>query len=183
MPVITQKTQFNARRSISATAGLLTQRTESSINTTYTVNSVNDSLAWDLSAVIVGDVVETGDGYKGLVSSIDDANNTVYVQEWKRPAGTPLRRMAVDKPSNGQAAKVLVGDGCVNLIVDALETNTDDVLIGFDSSLADGFPIAALGTKINHRITLNAGKDKYLNMSSVYVKAVSGTQTVAYIAT
>ena len=183
MPVITQKTQFNARKSISTTAGLLTQRTESSANTTYTVTSVKDAAVWDLSAVILGDVVETGDGYKGLVSSVDDANDTVYVQEWKRPAGTPLRRMAVDKPSNGQTAKVLVADGCVNLIVDALETNTGDVLIGFDSTLTDGFPIAALATKINHRISLTSGRDRYINLSSVYIKSVSGTQTVAYIAT
>jgi hypothetical protein len=58
----------------------------SSANTTYTTTTVVDGTEWDLSGVLVGDLITAGGKY-GYAITVDDSTNTVTVGGWV--GGTP----------------------------------------------------------------------------------------------
>lgn len=60
--------------------------TTSSANTSYTTTTVVDGVAWDLSEVVVGDVVKA-DSSEGVITAVNDGTNTVTVSSWV--GGTP----------------------------------------------------------------------------------------------
>lgn len=172
----------NGRHAVLGTATPLTQVTTTSGTPTYTNKRVTDSIAWDLSNVDIDMVVEveeaSGEKYFGVVSLVDDGNDYVEVQGWYR-GGVSGQGKAEMKPTDGRTATIHKIDACVRLIIDALDANTVDAFVGFDSDVtvsgADaGHPIAADEANPNHRFVAVAGLAKFIDLTQVYVIGTAG---------
>lgn len=149
----------------------------SSANTTYTDTTVTDGSAWDLSAVSAGDVAVTQDGYKGIITAVDDGNDSLTVELWMDSAG---KEGGGVKPTDGQTVTIHRISQCTGMMVKALFANSDDVRVGLDGNArASDFPLSK-GRNLN--LYDENGMDK-ADITKVYVKADSGTQTVAWMVT
>lgn len=181
------KQPVNGRQAASATAILLTQIVASAGATTFTNTTVVDAGAWTLTNVAAGHIVKVleadGTEYRGAVKEVAGATITVF--GWKR-GGVSGRGMANMTPTDGRQAFVLKVDRCKKLLVDALDANTADVYLGFNSSVAvsgsdAGHPIAPGAGQANHRLTVEADLQEVIDLGNVYIIAPSA-QNVSYIA-
>lgn len=183
------KQPVNGRQAVTTAAKRLTQIVESVGSPAYQLDTVTDPGGWTLTNVAAGMVVQVleanGEEYRGLVKSVDAGNNEITVQGWKK-GGISGRARAAMKPTDGRTAYVLKVDHCKNLLVDALDANSADVFLGFSNDVTisganAGHPIAAVASQPNHRLTVEADLQEYIDLANVFVIAASG-QNVSYIA-
>ncbi len=123
--------------------------TTSSSNTTFTATTVVDGSTWDLSNVVVGMFAVASGGSKGTITAVDDANNTLTVDNWDNGTPSGGEIVSVRGESWGSVAWSTLGG---NYRV----TKTLDI-IGSDSVNLKGrnikFKISHAG--LNQPITLN----------------------------
>jgi len=165
---------------VTTTATPLTKIGDTSgAGTTFTAVTVIDGAAWDLSAVSVGDVAVSADGYKGVITEVDDAADTVTVNYWLHPDGRRgglYTTMGVAiKPTDGQTVTIHRISRCKNIGVKALSGNTDGITIGRNgTAVATDYPLSP-----GRKDTLT--DENKLDVTEIYVRADSGSQTVAWI--
>lgn len=178
------------RTAVTNTARPLTQvGSPSSAGTTFTKTSVTDSAAWDLSAVAVGMIIKTSDGFRGSITGVNDGTNTITCEGgWISAGGRSGRGLAAQIPADGAIVRVHKMESCELLIVDALDENTLDVYLGFSSSVsADpasanvGHEIAASVGQVNHRLVMEARMSKEFDLTEFWVIVASGTEYVCWI--
>lgn len=189
--ISTERNPVNGRQTVSTTAILLTQITKTGSNTTFTNKTVTDGSGLDLSDVQEGYVLKvtdavTGDEYRAIVASVDDNNDEITVQGWKL-GGMSGKAKAAMKPADGSIAYILKTDKCKRLLVDAIDTNSADVFIGFESTVTigsgsnPGHPIASSPTQPNHRFDIKAELPDVIDLGNTYV-ITTGTQYISYVA-
>lgn len=179
------KQPINGRTAVTTAAKLLTLIVESGTNTTYTVDSVTDGDGWVLTDVEPGNVLKVVDGideYRAQVLEVDAGANKIRVHGWRKGGAKGARRAAM-KPTDGVKTYVLKTDRCKRLLVDALDTNSADVEIGFESTLAlgEGHPIAFTPTQPNHRFEIETGLQEVIDLGETYVIAAS-SQGLSWVA-
>ena len=166
---------------VSTTAIPLTKIGDTSgAGTTFTAAGVTDAAAWDLSAVAVNDVAVTSDGYKGVITAVDDGSDNLAVRWWVEPGGKRGSPNGDVKPADTSTVTIHRVDHCVGILVKALVGNTAVIRVGLDgNSRATDYP-------------LSAGKTLYLfpyqtarniDITKVFILAESGSQTVSWIVT
>jgi hypothetical protein len=181
---ITQPSQpRQGRTQVTTSAKPITQVGASSANTTFTATTVVSSSAWDLSAVEAnkGYVVTTSGGWKGEITGVDDAADTITVRAWVKDGPGDTRAAAL--PAAGETAIIHKAAHCQKLIIDAIEANTAVIDIGFSSSVTSGtgHPLSSTAENPNSRIILEAQPKKLLDLTQTYAIAGS-TQNIAWIA-
>jgi hypothetical protein len=178
------------RTAVNTTAKPITQVGEvSSGNTTFSKTSVVDGSAWDLSDVQAGYVMKTSDGFLAMISSVDDANDTLNCQQgWVAPGGRSGRGLAALIPGDGATVRVHKMAACGSLLIDALDENTVDIYLGFSSSVsynpasADvGHEIAATASQGNHRLVIEPQMTDELDLTEVWVICNGSSQYVCWI--
>jgi hypothetical protein len=154
----------------------------SSGNTTYTTVDVTDGSAWDLSAVAVGDVAVTQDGYKGIITAVDDGNDNITVGYWQDNSGTRGTPQATTiKPTDGQTVTIHRIAQVRAIQVKALAANTDAIRLSLNgTAVATDFPLAAGLTILLFGGYLTADN---VDVTDVFLLSDSGTQTVAWCVT
>lgn len=185
-----QQQPLQWRQSITTSAKPIAQMAATtSGNTTFTVNTVTDGSAWDLSEVQSGDIVEVIDAtssemFLGRVESVDDGNDEVTLQGttgWFR-GEIHGRGLATLKPTAGSNVIIHRLDKAVYLLIDAITSNPGDVYIGFDSTVTHGgganpgHPISNDNGDANFRLELEAGLDRYLDLKRMYVIASASSE-------
>lgn len=191
MPISQSTQPVQGRRAISGTPVPIAQVTKTSGSPTYTTSRVTDSVAWDLSDVENGMVVEVvdpdGQLYCAAISNVDDANNFVEHQGWIK-GGTRGQKLALMRPTSGQAAIIHKVDKCKRLLIDAHDSNVANAFLGFDSAVTvdsganPGHPIAANETQANHRVEIEAGLGDYIDLKRTYVIGSAGSDELCWIA-
>lgn len=176
------------RTTVGTTAKPITQvGNVSSSNTTFTINSVTDGTAWDLSAVEAGMLIKTSDGFRAIIKSVDDSTDTITITEdtgWAKGTAPIIR--GGGKPSDGATVRIHARGAAQSMIVDALDTNTADVFLGTDNTVTvsgganPGHPISYQPTYPNHRVTIEAPKQ--MDLTELWLIAASA-QEVAWLAT
>lgn len=143
---------------------------------TYTVTTVVNDNAIDLSDVSVGEIVVTNDSYKGLVTAIDDGADTLTVGAgWQDPEGKQGRLGGTVKPTDGQSFSVQRISLSKYITVGADSGNTDIVYLGRDANARiTDYPLQP-------GETLPISDLKYVDVTRVFVLAASGTQTINWI--
>jgi len=185
MTVTVHKQPLNGRASVTTSAELLTQIVKSGTNTTFTNRQVIDGDGWDLSNVAAGHTLKVIDGddeYRAQIDSVDNGSDTITIKGWTK-GGISGAKLATMKPTDGVRVYVLKTDRCKNLIVDALDANTADAFLGFESTVtvATGHPIAYGAAQANHRLTLEAGLAEVIDLGNTWVIAGSA-QELSWIA-
>lgn len=190
MPVMTDKQPRQGRQTVGTTAKPLTQiGASSSAAITFAKQSdvwrATDGAAWDLSSVAAGYIVKTAAGWKGRIKAVNNAGNYVDLYHWEY-AGAFKDQRAAAQPSDGDVVTVHKMEMCDRLIVDALDANTNTIYLGLDSTVtADGanpgHPIAAAAGQPNHRLVIEAGIGKHIDLTEVYVIVASGTEGLSWI--
>lgn len=179
------------RQAVTTTARPITQiGSRSSVNTTFTAKTVTDASAWDLSNVAQGFVITTSDGYRAKITGVDNANNTLTCESgWADAGGRSGRGLAVNMPAAGARVTVHKMEACGKLLVDALDTNSGAVFLGFDSSVSSdpsspnvGHEIAASPTQPNHRLIVDPTAKDELDLTQVFV-ICAASQVVCWIGT
>lgn len=182
------------RTTITTSAQPITQLLENTSGTTsFTATTVSDAAAWDLSSVQAGHIIEADD-YFAYVESVDDAGDTITIRRsegWVSKGGQRGQGAAANMPSAGSTVIVHRADQCRTLLVDALDSNTADVFLGFDDTVTvtgganPGHPIAYSANQPNHRFIEECGLDRsacdFLDLTQVFVIAAS-TQEVSWVA-
>lgn len=149
----------------------------SSASTTYTDTTVTDGSAWDLSAVAANDVIVTEDGYKGLITSVDDGNDELTVKKWIAPDGKEGTGV---KPTDGQTATIHRIDHCGVIMLQADINNTDNIRVGIDGNArADDYKLVPGNTL--HIMPYDDSPN--VDTTRVYAIAESGSQTLEWIVT
>jgi hypothetical protein len=145
---------------------------------TYTVTTVVNDNAIDLSGVAVGDVIVTNDGYKGLVKSIDDGANTLTLDNdhaWLDPAGGQGRLGGTIKPTDGQSFSVQRISLVQYITIGSDSGNSDVVYVGRDGNArTTDYPLQP-------GETLPINDLNFVDVTQIYVIAASGTQTINWI--
>ena len=172
-------------KTVTTTASPLTLIVSSGAGTVFTKTRVTDSAPWDLSNVQVGFLAKCGD-FRGRITEVNNAGDYVVVQGW-RYKGVSLRGLAERIPTDGDVVEIHKCDGCKQLLIDAADSNTADVFLGFDDNVAvsgadAGHPIAAGVGQPNHRLMMEEGVTPIIDLTEVYVIAAS-TQTIYWLAT
>lgn len=66
---------------------------------TFTATTANETSGnnWNLSGVVAGDIAYTSDGFRGVISAVNDAGDSITVDGWLRgsSAGTPVANSSV----------------------------------------------------------------------------------------
>lgn len=152
--------------------------TSTGATTTYTATTVVDGTAWDLSNVSAGEVALSQDGYKGIITEVDDGNDTLTVGAgWMTPDGTQGRPGGTTKPTDGQSLTIIRVDHCESLVIKALSGNTAALRIGTNGTAeTDDYHLSA-----GRRFSLSRNMRKPVDVSRVYVLSESGMQTVTYM--
>ena len=170
--------RLTGQTSVSATPVPLTKVGDtSSGNTAYATDSITDSSAGDLSAISVGDVVITQDGYKGLITAVDDGSDKVTVGAgWLAPGAERGRSTGNVKPTDGQTATIIRIARARSIMAKASSNNSDIVRFGRNgTAAATDYPRSA-----GLRITFSRYDRQPIDVSQIYIRADSGTQTVAW---
>jgi hypothetical protein len=151
----------------------------SSGNTTFTVTTVVDGSAWDLSAIEEGDVAVTSDGYSGEITAIDDGNDTLTIEKgWISPRTEQGRRGGSIKPTDTSTVTIHRVAQCRSILIKMLRANTDIVRVGLNgAAVVTDFPVEG-GANVT---IFPAQRRKHVRVTEIYVRADSGTQTVAWM--
>jgi hypothetical protein len=177
------------RQSFTAVKPIAQVAATTSGNTTFTVNTVVDGSAWDLSNVKQGDILEVIDSvssemFMGRVQSVDDGNDTITLQGsggWYR-GEISGRGLAELKPSDGSPVIVHRLDKCVKITIDAITSNPADVYLGFDNTVTvagganPGQPISNNPSYAHFRLELETGLDRYLDLKRMYIVAAAASE-------
>lgn len=193
MPVSKTIQPMNGRRATSAVAVPIAQITTVTGATVFSAVRATAPGAWDLSDVSVGYIIQVVDGvsgeeYLGIIDSVNDGSNYVEVKGWIR-GGARGTKGSLRKPADGSPIIIHKLDGCKKLLVDALDGNSGDVYIGWESTVTveggafPGHPIAYSVGQGNHRLIVEAwDKDNdYINLMKTYVISAAA-QEVSWIA-
>lgn len=172
----------SGQTSVSTTAIPVTRvAAASSSNTTYTSTTAVDPSAWDLSGVIAGDVAVTSEGYQGIITAVDDGNDTITIGDgWQAPSGVArISNNANIKPTDSSTTTIHRVTRANRFKLMLPSDATDVVYVGrHGSASATDYPLTA-----GSGLPLRAGDDqKYLDISNLYVIAASGTQEINWIA-
>lgn len=151
----------------------------SSANTTFTATTVVDASAWDLSALEIGDVAVTSDGYKGVIAVIDDGADTLTIgRGWQDPEGKQGRLGGTVKPADASTVTIHRIAQCVSILLKMLVGNSDDVRVGLNgAAVATDYPVPA-GANL---LLFNPLGQKHIDVTDIFIRADSGTPTVAWI--
>lgn len=190
MPVYPSKQPIQGRQSVTTTAKPLTQiGLASSAATTFTTTGdtvrVTDGAVWDLSNVEVNMVAVTSGGWRGRITAVSNVGNYIDVHLWQYTGRQGDKRAAAG-PADGETVVIHKMEACERVVIDALDANTLDVFLGFASDVAAsgakaGHPIAAAAGQTNHRLVLELGLGKYIDLTEVYVIVASGTEDLAWV--
>lgn len=191
MPISKILQPMNGRRATSSTAVPIAQVTTITGATVFTASRATAPGAWDLSGVSNGYIIQVVDGvsgeeYLGRIDNVDDGNDFVEVEAWIK-GGTKGTKGSTMKPSDGSPIIIHKLDRCMKLLIDALDGNSGDVYIGWESSVTveaganPGHPITSEVGQGNHRLILEAWNDEYINLMKTYVISVAA-QEVSWIA-
>lgn len=158
--------------------------------TVFTNKRVTRAAGWTLSAVEVGFIAQvieaSGDQWAGIIDTVNDGSNYIEVKGWVK-GGFSGRGQAAAKPADGSEVRIHKIDGCKSLLIDALDANSQEVFLGFDSGVTigggakPGHPISPTASQPNARVTVGPGLTDYLDLFNVYVIAAS-SQEVSWIA-
>lgn len=190
MPVYPSKQPIQGRQSVTATAKPLTQiGLPSSVATTFTTTGdvvrVTDGAAWDLSNVEVDMVAVTSGGWRGRLRAVNNAGNYIDVYLWQYTGRQGDLRAAAG-PDDGETVVIHKMEGCNRVVIDALDANANDVFVGFASDVAAsgakaGHPVAAPAGQPNHRLVLELGLGRHIDLINVYVIVAAATEEVAWV--
>ena len=140
--------------------------------TTYTTTTAVDSTAWTLSDVTVGDVATTSGGYIGKITAIDDANDTITVEEWVSPRH---ERGGNTKPADGTQVRIHRISLVMSISITAAETNSGVIYIGYDGTArVTDYPLQP-GESVG------LGDPHYVDVTQLYARSASGTETLYWI--
>lgn len=144
--------------------------------TTYTSKTVVDGTGWDLSAISEGDVLKTTSGYKAIVRAVDDGNDTLTVDGWMTPTGLgPDPRVIAQKPADGVAVTIHRISQAKLITITAALANTQVIYVGLDETARiTDYPLAAGASVV-------LADDGYLDITRIYVRSASGTQSAEWI--
>lgn len=150
--------------------------------TTYTATTVVDSTAWDLSNVEAGDAITTLSGYRAIIKTVDDANDTLTIEGgWMPPSGRgPDANVSSILPADGIVAFVDRVNRCkrIHLTADAGNTNTIYIRRGGSrpgAGVYTDYPLVPGAS-----LTIEADEEEYLDLTTVWVIA-AGTETLDWI--
>lgn len=193
MPISKTLQPMNGRRVTGPTAVPIAQVTTITGNTVFTATGRSTAPgAWDLSGVSVGYVIQvvdaiSGEEYLGRIDLINDGSNYVEVGGWIK-GGVRGSKGSAMKPSDGSPIIIHKTDVCKKLLLDALDGNSADVFIGWESTLTvegganPGHPIAYATGQGNHRLILESwGDENFINLMRTYVISAAA-QEVSWIA-
>jgi len=151
----------------------------SGVGTRFTTTAITDGSAWDLSAVSVGEVAVTSDGYKGIITAVSDGLDTLTIKGgWMPPSGRAPNPVTGIKPADGSTVTIHRISRLKSLTIQSLDSNVVTIYVGrhgtataLDLALAPG-----------EFVVLRPDGVEYLDVTEVYVLAASGSRTVAYAA-
>ena len=151
----------------------------SGAGTTFTATTVVDAVAWDLSAIEIGDVAVTSDGYKGIITAINDGADTLTIGAgWMDPNGKQGRRGSDVKPTDTSTVTVHRIAQCKSILIKMLAGNGDIVRVGLDGTArATDYPISA-GANL---MLFHPQDQKHLDVTDIFILADSGTLTAAWM--
>lgn len=166
--------------------------TSTAATTSYTVTTIVDGTAWDLSALSAGQIAlgiwaVTTEGYRGRVTAVNDSIDTVTIGGgWITPDGVQLDyNISDEKPTDATAVTFHRVCDCKQLTVTAYEGNSVVVYAGFNSSLpsdgSDGDEISATAAQPNSIRIYGNGID-YFDVTKLYVICASSTPKISWIA-
>jgi hypothetical protein len=143
---------------------------------TYTVTTVVNDNAIDLSGVAVGDVVVTNDSYKGLVTAINDGADTLTIGDgWQDSAGRQGRLGGTLKPTDGQSFSVQRISLVQYITIGAAAGNSGIVYVGRDGTARiTDYPLQP-------GETLPINDLNFVDVTQIYVRSASGTETINWI--
>lgn len=172
--------RLSGQTSVTTTAVPLTKVGDTSgAGTTFTATTVVDGVAWDLSAIEIGDVAVTSDGYKGIITAINDGADTLTIGlGWMDPNGKQGRPGGTVKPTDTSTVTIHRIAQCSSIMIKMLVANGDDVRVGLDGNArSDDYPLPA-GANL---MQFPPQSQKHLDVTRIFIRADSGTQTVAWI--
>lgn len=160
------------RKTVTNEPSPISALTQSSAGTTFTITSVADSAAWDLTQVAIGDVAITGDKYLAMVRGT--GADSITVDAWTK-AGHGRRRGATDKPTDGETVTIHRLVRARQVLLRAGTGNTNVVYQGFSEwvNMNTGHPIPPESGQVNSALPITAPRDRWLNTSRVWL--ISGT--------
>lgn len=165
-------------RSVTSSPVPISALVRSSVNTTYTKNSVLDASAWDLSNVKVGYLIITSDGYIGPVISIG-ANSLGVLAWYKGFTGSYMG--STDFPSAGATATVHHRLRAKAVTISSISGNTFFIYVGCnnpDVTDLTGHPISFTMTEIHSRLTVRSTRERFLNLSQIWIISIPGQNAV-----
>lgn len=179
MPATQKRQPVNGRSVVTNTATPIAQVTKTSGSPSYTRGRVTDSVAWDLSEVENGMIVEVNDSVQnklffGVINNVVDGSQYVEVQGWII-GGVSGQRQAELKPTDGETAIIHKIDKCVKLLIDALDSNYADTFIGFADDVTvgvgakPGHPVSRVAAQPNARLVVEAGLSEFIDLTRTYV--------------
>jgi len=140
-----------------------------------------DAAAWDLSAVIDGDVAITSDNCIGMITDVNDGTDTITIAGGWSCEATGYRRntrVEASVPADGSTITIYRITHAKKMRLKAPIGNSDDIFIGkhgaattTDFKLTPGYFIDLVPEHPH----------EFVDMSQVYAIAASGTQVVEYI--
>lgn len=169
----------SGQTTISTTAVPVTKVGDTSgSGTTFATTSVVDGAAWDLSGITAGEVAVTSDGYKGIITAVDDGNDTLTIGGgWMPPSGRKPDINTNIKPTNGSTVTIHRVSRAKVISIQALTGNTADVYVGKHGTATSGDKKLTAGQILE----LTPDEEEFLDVTNVYAIAASGSQTAAYM--
>lgn len=168
----------SGQTTISTTAVPVTKVGNTSGAATFTVTSVVDAAPWDLSGVTEGEVAVTADGYKGVITAVDDGNDTLTIAGGWMPPNRRTRDVRTSiKPADGNTVTIHRVSRAKVISIQALPGNTVNIFVGKHGTATSSDKKLSPGQILE----LVPDEEKYLDVIRIYVIAASGSQTVAYM--
>lgn len=165
------------RMMVGTTPKPITYITQTTGGTAYTRRSVADSNAWDLSEVSKADIVVTEDGFQARVESI--GVNSVTIEGWWK-AGVSLDGRAEAMPLDGKSATVHHPIQAARVLIRSGKGNSGSMWLGMSRNVDvdNGHPITHDYSQPNSAIWVDAELDRWLNLSNVWLVAVSDQEAI-----
>jgi len=183
MSTIAQRTGHHGsgQLTVGTSAKAITQIVKSTgASTIYSINSVLDGAAWDLSDVEVGDVVKTADGYRGVVTDVDDASDTLSIAGgWMSPSGRAPNVNSSRKPTDTNAATVYRVNRCKRIKINADAGNGISIFVRHGGSAPGAGVYTDYPLPAGVSLSLEA-EHEYIDLTTVWVIA-AGAATANWI--
>jgi len=153
----------------------------SGAGTTFSVTTGVDGAAWDLSAVLAGDIAITSDNCIGEITDVDDGNDTITLAAgWSCEATGYNRdiRASANAPVAGSTITIFRVAFAKRIKIKAPISNSADVFIAKHGAATTGDFQLSPGY---HVIFVPDAPHEFVELSQVYAIAASGTQVVEYM--